>query len=195
MNSWSVVDYMLRSCISEQLAHPETVLTIPGSNLPVLVQLVTEPLAWHILVIQSCIRSMLPTGKKKKKTGLVDSLNSSYAHAVCDSVQCLISVLQDIGNWVSNQIRKSEDQDVDSLLSHLQRSSNQEELGSILSILEASESLSVSEVGERISAALQSWSAATVCRKISAAQHSSLLQFLGICESKLKLLYFINKSI
>ncbi|XP_042413928.1 N-terminal acetyltransferase B complex auxiliary subunit NAA25-like isoform X1 [Zingiber officinale] len=195
MNSWSVVDYMLRSCISEQLTHPETVLAVPGSNLPVLVQLVAEPLAWHILVIQSCIRSMLPAGKKKKKTGLVDSLNSSYAHAVCDSVQCLISVLQDIGKWVSNQIRKSEDQDVDRLLSHLQRSSSQEELGSILSILEASESMSVSEVGERISAALQSWSAATVCRKISAAQHSLLSQFLSICESKLKLLYSINKSI
>ncbi|XP_042418607.1 N-terminal acetyltransferase B complex auxiliary subunit NAA25-like isoform X2 [Zingiber officinale] len=195
MNSWSVVDYMLRSCISEQLTHPETVLAVPGSNLPVLVQLVAEPLAWHILVIQSCIRSMLPAGKKKKKTGLVDSLNSSYAHAVCDSVQCLISVLQDIGKWVSNQIRKSEDQDVDRLLSHLQRSSSKEELGSILSILEASESMSVSEVGERISAASQSWSAATVCRKISAAQHSLLSQFLSICESKLKLLYSINKSI
>lgn len=193
---WSIVDGLFRSCIAEQLMHVDATMVAPGKNVSVLVQVVTEPFSWHILVIQSCIRSMLPSGKKKKKTGLGDQLNSPDMQAVRHSIQCLNDMLLDLCRWTTGQINRPEEQNLDDIMSHIQKRDTEEDgPGPVVRILEESTSTRNSELGERISAALQSWSSATVCRKIYGARNKMLSQLLCICESKLKLLHSIKQSL
>jgi len=190
-----MVDSLVKTCITEQLMCAQPVLTSPGSNLPVLVQLVTESLSWHILVIQSCVRSMLPQGKKKKKSNAMDQSNLPQVQAIRASVECLISAIQEVCRWLEGQINRPEDQNLDALLSHVQKSKHEEGPGRVLQILEDNISASNSELGERISGAMQSWSSAGVLRKVVRAQSSLLSKFHRTCESKLKLLETLKQSI
>ena len=68
-NSWKIVDNLFKTCIEEQLTDASQMLTSLGNNIPLLARMVTEPISWHLLVIQSCMRAMTPQGKKKKKGG------------------------------------------------------------------------------------------------------------------------------
>lgn len=172
----------------------QPMLTSPGSILPVLVQLVTESFAWHIIIIQSCIKATLPSGKKKKKGGAVDQMNLLHLQAICDSIQCLSDAIQEIQKWVDDQINKPEDQNLDILWSHVQLRDCEEGPGFVLQILEESASADNSELGDRISRALQSWDYANAVRKIVMAQNKLLSQFHCICGSKLKLLESLNQS-
>ncbi|CAA6661843.1 unnamed protein product [Spirodela intermedia] len=76
--TWTTVDNLIRKCVRESLAlasseEATSPLTCPAFDLPLLVQLITEACSWHGLIIQACLRSLLPSsGKKKKKTGAVD---------------------------------------------------------------------------------------------------------------------------
>ncbi|KAG1339015.1 Laccase [Cocos nucifera] len=160
LGSWYVIKILVKSCISELLMQAQPMLTSPGSILPVLVQLVTESFAWHILIIQSCIKATVPPGKKKKKGGAVDQMNSPHLQAICDSIQCLSDAIQGIQKWVDDQIDKPEDQNLDILLSHVQLRDCEEGPGFVLQILEESASAENSELGDRISRAIQSWNSA-----------------------------------
>ncbi|CAM8958541.1 unnamed protein product [Rhodiola kirilowii] len=64
-----VVNSLLTKYIHEKMKFMACSSSSRGDDVAYLVQLVTEPLAWHSLVIQSCVRSSLPSNKKKKKTG------------------------------------------------------------------------------------------------------------------------------
>ncbi|KAL8516167.1 hypothetical protein ACS0TY_014729 [Phlomoides rotata] len=69
-STWDLVNTLLKKYVLETMKSAGPIISSPGNNILLLVQLVTEPLTWHSLIIQSCIRSLLPSGKKKKKGAL-----------------------------------------------------------------------------------------------------------------------------
>nr|XP_029123962.1 N-terminal acetyltransferase B complex auxiliary subunit NAA25 isoform X2 [Elaeis guineensis] len=194
LTSWHVVNFLVKTCTAEVLMQAQPILTNPGGSLPVLVQLVTESFSWHVLVIQSCLKSMLPSGKKKKKGGAVDQMNSPHLQAIHDSIQCLSNAIRGIQKCVGDQINKPEDQNLDILLSLVQMEDCDEGPGYVHQALAESASANSSELGDRISGALQSWNSASGLRKIIAAQNKLLSHFHRICGSKLKLLESLKRS-
>ncbi|KAJ6361034.1 hypothetical protein OIU77_004961 [Salix suchowensis] len=110
---WHVVDTLLVKYISEKIKSMESLVCSPRVDLPILVQLVTEPLAWHGLVIQSCVRSSLPSGKKKKKGGSMDQHSSLVLNGVRDSIQSLCDILKEVAKWIRGQIDRPEDESVE----------------------------------------------------------------------------------
>ncbi|KAJ0979283.1 hypothetical protein J5N97_014757 [Dioscorea zingiberensis] len=193
--SWHIVNSLVEKSISEQLIQAHPILTSPGSNLPVLVELVTESISWHILVIQSCLRSAIPSGKKKKRVGVSEQLNSPQLRPVRFSVQCLSNVMQGVQDWLAPQINKPEDESLDALLSHLQSTDTEQGPHHIVRILEEHAAEFNPEHGERISGALQSWNSANTVRKIVKAQSRLVSEFHGICETKLRLLESFKQPI
>lgn len=192
--SWNVVENLVKTCIAEQLICARPVLDDPGSNLPILVQLITEPFTWHALVIQSCLRSIFPSGKKKKKSGPGDHLNSQHLPVVSNSIECLCNGIQEVHKWLEDQINRSEDSRLDILLSQVKDMHKDKGPGSILRILEECASSSHAELGERISGALQLWNSTDVLRKLVNSQASLLLKFQAICGAKLKMLELMKRS-
>ncbi|KAF8402561.1 hypothetical protein HHK36_010647 [Tetracentron sinense] len=185
--SWHMVDYLIEKYTLENLRSMQPLIRAPGSDLPVLVQLVTEPLAWHGLVINSCVRSSLPSGKKKKKSGHVDQLNSLLSQAIQGSIQSVCGVMEEVTKWLREQINKPEDENLDTLLSLLMRRGLNEGPGQVFQILEAfAASTRDSVLCDRISQALLQWSPVGVARKIITSQCTVLSEFLRICESNLK---------
>ena len=83
---WNILDSMLEKYILENVKSIEPQLCSPWSVMELLMQLVTEPLAWHGLVIQSCLRSCFPSGKKKKKSGSAYQSSMNLTKAITDSV-------------------------------------------------------------------------------------------------------------
>ncbi|KAG7606541.1 Tetratricopeptide-like helical domain superfamily [Arabidopsis thaliana x Arabidopsis arenosa] len=166
------------------------------SDVQVLVQIITEPLAWHSLIIQACTRSSLPSGKKKKKNQHSDQLSSSpISQAIKDSIQSLCSTIQDVSNWLLNQLNNPEDGQVEGFLTTLKRDGNAAGPGQILGVLESFiASSEESEVGNRIFQALKSWNTADTARKTVMAQQRVLREFLQICESKRKLLETLKQQ-
>ncbi|KFK27373.1 hypothetical protein AALP_AA8G374400 [Arabis alpina] len=166
------------------------------SDVQVLVQIITEPLAWHSLIIQACTRSSLPSGKKKKKPQHSDQLLSSpMSQAIKDSLQSLCSTVQEVSNWLLNQMNNPEDDQVERFLSTLKRNEDAGGPGQVLGVLESFiTSSKESEVGSRISEALKSWSTADSARKTIIAQQSLLREFHQICESKRKLLETLKQQ-
>ncbi|KAK1587124.1 hypothetical protein Q3G72_009766 [Acer saccharum] len=180
--TWHIVNSLLKKCILERIGSMESHICSPQSDLPSLVQLVTEPLAWHNLVMQSCVRSSLPSGKKKKKSGCTDQ--SPLSHTVRDSIQSICGLVEEVVKWLKHHINRSEDENLDIILSSVRRD---EGPGRIFQILETSNaSINETELGDRISQALKSWSPVGVARKIIRGQRTVLEKFLGICESKIK---------
>ncbi|ESQ42535.1 hypothetical protein EUTSA_v10012545mg [Eutrema salsugineum] len=166
------------------------------SDVQVLFQIITEPLAWHSLIIQACTRSSLPSGKKKKKTQHSDQLSSSpMSQTIKDSIQSLCSTVQEVSNWLLNQMNNPEDDQVERFLSTLKRNEDAGGPGQVLGVLESFiASSDESEVGNRIFEALNSWSTADTARKTVMAQQRLLLEFLEICESKRKLLETLKQQ-
>ncbi|XP_008232050.1 PREDICTED: phagocyte signaling-impaired protein [Prunus mume] len=191
--AWRCVDSLLEKYVSAKVSSMETLISSPCVDLPVLVQLITEPLAWHGLVIQSCFRSWLPAGKKKKKTGVADQ--SSLSH-LRDSVQSLCDSVEKVMKWLREQINRPEDENLETLLSALQKKGQNEGPGQVFQIIETfMSSKDDTELGDRISQALKSWSSVDVGRKIVTGKCTVLSEFLRICESKLKLLQALKHQI
>ena len=190
--TWQIVNTLLEKYISEKMSLTEPSITSPWSNLPILVQLVSEPIAWHGLVLQSCVRSSLPSGKKKKKSGPTDVSALSRTR---DSVQSLCGILEKLIKWLKEHINKPEDENLESFLSTF-RTKEQEGPGQVFQILETLVS-SANEVdlGNRIAQALKSWSSADVARKIITGKITVLSELLKICESKFKMLQALKRQI
>ncbi|XVF20380.1 hypothetical protein REPUB_Repub11eG0193600 [Reevesia pubescens] len=110
--SWHLVNSLLENYILGKVRSMEPLIHSPQGDLPILVQLVTEPLAWHGLVIQSCVRSFLPSGKKKKKSGSIDQSISSLSHAIRDAIQSLCCILEEISKWSQVQIKSPEEKKI-----------------------------------------------------------------------------------
>jgi len=192
-NSWWIVDNLLKTCIDEQLTDTNQMLTSPGSNIPLLAWMVTEPITWHLLVIQSCMRSMTPQGKKKKKGGPSERPNTPHLQAIRSSVQCMTDTLQGVQKCLSDQV-KPEDQALDILVSHLQGTSA-EGPGQITRLLDESAAAASSEVGGRIAHSLEPWSCACVMRRLVQAENETIAELRKMCTSKLKLLASASASL
>lgn len=193
---WNILDSLLEKYILEKIRTTEPQLCSPWSDIQLLMQLVTEPLAWHGLVIQSCLRSCLPSNKKKKKSGSVYQSSSNLAHAITDSVQQLSLVLEDVIKWISEWNRRSEDENMEGILFLLRKDGHDDGPGRVFHILETFiSSMNNAEVGDRIYHSLKSWSPADVARKIVRGKLKVLIEFSAICESKLKLLQSLKQKV
>lgn len=191
--TWSILDSLLETYILEKVRCMESELCSSWSDVQVLIQLVTEPLAWHGLVIQSCIKSCLPSGRKKKKSGSVDQSNSNLAHAFTSSVQHLSCVIEEIIKWIVEWKKTSEDKNLEDIISLLR---NNDGTGQFFRILESYiSSADDAEIGDRISQSFKSWSPIDVARKMVTGKRKVLTEFSKICESKLKLLQSIKQQI
>uniref|UniRef100_A0A0A9B316 Uncharacterized protein n=1 Tax=Arundo donax TaxID=35708 RepID=A0A0A9B316_ARUDO len=185
-NSWQIVDNLVKICIEEQLTDANRMLSSPGNNIPLLARMVTEPVSWHLLVIQSCMRAMAPQGKKKKKDGPTERPNIPQLQSIQSSVHCMADTFRGVQTWLSDQM-KPEEQALDILLSHLQGTSA-EGPGQISRILDDSSAMANSEIGGRIAQSLESWSSASAVRRIVGAENQTIAELKKICDSKLKLL-------
>lgn len=186
-NMWQLVNSLLRKCIEEKIRSIGPHASAPGSDLPTLVLLLTEPLAWHTLVIQSCARSVVPSGKRKKKGGPAEQSNTQLSQGIQESVQSVCNIIQEVLNWLKEQISKSDDTKLERVLSSLHGDGQSEGPGKVFQIItKLTSSANDMELGDRISQALQSWSPADVVRKITTSQVLALQEFSKICESKLK---------
>ncbi|GMJ08331.1 TRANSCURVATA 2, NatB auxiliary subunit [Hibiscus trionum] len=195
--SWHLVNSLLENYILSKLRSMGPLIQSPQGDLPILVQLVTEPLAWHGVVIQSCVRSCVPSGKKKKKSGSADQSISLLSHAVRDAIQSLCSILEEVAIWLQDQIKSPEDNKIDILMSSLKRNrQNGGGPGQVFHILETLiSSTDETELGNRISQALRAWSSVDVGRKIVTGQSRVLSEFFRICESKIKSLRSLKQQI
>lgn len=194
--TWHIVDSLLEKYISEKVRSMDPQICSPCVDLPLLVQLVMEPLAWHGLVLQSCVRSSLPSGKKKKKGGS-DQLASPLSHAIRDSIQSLCGTVEHVTKWLREQINRPEDENLETILSFLQKKGqNEGGPGQVFKILETLvPSINETQLGERISQAVKSWSPVDVARKIVTGKCTVASEFLKICESKLKSLHAMKQQI
>ncbi|KAB2028652.1 hypothetical protein ES319_D05G111100v1 [Gossypium barbadense] len=191
--SWHVVNSLLENYILGKLRSIGPLIQSPQGDLPILVKLVTEPLAWHGLVIQACVRTFLPSGKKKKKSGSTDQSISLLSNAVRDAIQGLCSVLEEVAKWSQDQIKIPEDNKIDLLVSSLKRNGG---AGKVFNILETlASSPNETQLGDRISQALRSWSPVDVGRKIVTGQCRVLSEFWRICESRIKSLKTLKQQI
>lgn len=166
----------------------------PGGNLPVLMQLIGEPVAWHSLVLQSYVRSSLPCGKKKKKSGPADSSTSIICQTIRDSVSSLHSIVEMVVNWLNEEVKK-EDEAMDQLLSSLTRGPNEGPGQVFQALKDIVSAADEGALGDRIFQSIKSWSPADVARKTVNGQHKVMLDFLQICESKLKMLKALKQQI
>ncbi|KAK8921085.1 hypothetical protein KSP39_PZI020827 [Platanthera zijinensis] len=190
--SWNMLENLIKICISEQLTCTRPVPNSPGSQLPILVQLITESLTWHGLIIQSYIKSMFPSGKKKKKSEPGDRSNFRHLQVVRSSIDWLCDEIQEVHKWLEDEINRPEDSRLDFWLSQL----NPERRSvSVLGILDDFAASSHEELGERISGALRLWSSADVMRKIIRSQSSLLSRFQHICDSKLEMLESLKRLV
>lgn len=193
-STWNLANTLLRKYISETVSSSGPIISSPGSNLPLLVQLVTEPLAWHSLIIQSCVRSLHPSGKKKKKGGATDQSNSRTSIEIQYTIQSLCDTIEIVTEWLKDQIQKPHDRKFEALYSSVQRT----EIGpgKVFKILESSVSeMKDAEVGDRIREALNSWDPAEAVRKIVSGQDGLLTELLKICESRVKFLHAIKRQL
>ncbi|KAH6765715.1 Tetratricopeptide repeat superfamily protein [Perilla frutescens var. hirtella] len=195
-STWNLVNTLLRKYVVETIKSAGPIVSSPGSDLPFLVQLVTEPLAWHALIIQSRVRSLLPAGKKKKKGGSVEQTNSQLLSDIQNSIQSLCDTIEVVMKWLKEQLQKSHDGKFDAMFSSIQRNDGINGPGKVFKILESSVSvMKDAEVGDRVLEALHSWNPADVVRKIISGQEGLLASFLKICESRIKSLQALRHQL
>ncbi|KAF7833806.1 N-terminal acetyltransferase B complex auxiliary subunit NAA25 [Senna tora] len=194
--TWSILDSLLERYILDKVRSMESELCSSWSDVQLLIQLVTEPLAWHVLVIQSCIRSCVPSGKKKKKTGSVDQTVSNLAHTITNSMQHLSCVLEEIIKWIGEWKKTSEDNILEDIVSPLRNKEQNDGPGQFFRVLESYISLADhTELGDRVSQSVKSWSPVDVARKMVSGKHKVLMEFSKICEAKLKSLKSMKQQI
>lgn len=195
-STWNLVNIVLRKFVQETVASAGSLHSSPGTCLSLIVQLVTEPLAWHSLIIQSCARSIPPSGKKKKKSGSTDQSNSQLLREIQQSIQSLCDTVEIVTKWLKEQLNKPEDQTFEAIYSTIQENNSGHGPGKVFKVLESAvSSIDAAEVGPRIFEALQTWSPAVAARKVIAGQGSLLSQFLKICELKIKSLQALKPHV
>ncbi|KAF9597499.1 hypothetical protein IFM89_019026 [Coptis chinensis] len=194
-SSWGTVAKLIEKYTMAKLKSLQPLIQSPGVDLATLVQIVTETMAWHSIIIQSCIRSLVPSGKKKKKSGPSDNSTSPLLQAIHGSAQSLCGIIEEVTKWLKGQLNTPVAEKFDILYSYLHQGGCNEGPGNVLKVLEALVSSSTDlEHGERISMALSKWNSAEVLTKIVIGQGMELHEFLHICESKLKLLQSLRQQ-
>ncbi|XP_048226792.1 N-terminal acetyltransferase B complex auxiliary subunit NAA25 isoform X2 [Ricinus communis] len=193
---WQNLDTLLEKSISENIKFMGSLICSPRGDLPTLVQLVTEPLAWHGLVLQSCVRSSLPSGKKKKKGGSIELSASLLCNTVRESVDRSCGLVEEVTRWIKEQIHRPEDEVMEILLDSLKNKGQEEGPGQVFQVVESFiSSMDEVELGGRISQAVKSWNIVDVARKIVTGNCTVLSELLRICESKIKLFQGLKHQI
>ncbi|GMH11218.1 hypothetical protein Nepgr_013059 [Nepenthes gracilis] len=193
--AWHIVTAVLEKCVLHKVRVLASLVCFPGGDLPMLVQMIAESLAWHHLVLQSYVQSWLPCGKKKKKAGPADQSSPLLSHMVLESISSLRATLQVVAKWLREQIDRTEGETLDLCLSSVE-TEYEEGPGQVFRILkDFISSASEAELGDRIFQALKSWSPEEVARKIVNGQHKILSEFLQICNSKMKKLEALRQQI
>ncbi|KAI3507935.1 hypothetical protein L1887_22932 [Cichorium endivia] len=198
--NWELLCSLLEQSVSSKIKTAKPLVSSPGIDVSILVQLVTEPLTWHGLIIQSCVRSSLPSGKKKKKGGggHSDQSNTQLSNSIKNSILSLHKMIDEVTKWLKEQIEKPVDGDVDILLSSINCEQNNDVggPGKVVKILERLvSSVDDVEVGDRICQAVKSWKVVDVARKMVTAQGTALTEFCNVCESKMKVLQGLKLQI
>ncbi|CAK9314599.1 unnamed protein product [Citrullus colocynthis] len=195
--SWHTVDSLLEKYISEGVGSLESIIFNPYDDMCTLVQVVSEPLAWHGLILQACVRSSLPSGKRKKKTGSAAELSSSPLFlAVRDSTQSFCSILEVLLKWLEGLVNQLEEGKLEAILSSIRNNGNNDGPGQVFHTLETlTSSMNSMELGHRITEALKSWNTVDVARKLVTGKHVVLNEFIKICESKYMSLQKLKQQI
>lgn len=195
-STWHIVDSLLEKYILEGVGSLECIIFTPYVDIQTLVQVVSEPLAWHDLILQACVRSSLPSGKRKKKTGSAEPSSSSRFIALRDSTQSLCSILEVLRKWLSGLVNQSDEGKLETILSSIRNSGKDEGPGQVFKTLETlTSSMNSNELGPRISEALKSWNTVEVARKLVTGKHVVLNEFMKICESKFKSIQKLKQQI
>eukprot|EP01018_Ginkgo_biloba_P000164 Gb_27006 [translate_table: standard] len=178
----------------------------PGPAMATLLQLVTESFAWHGLILQSCVRSLHPAGKKKRRSVLTGShggSSSSIFDVIQTSIASFSSIIENVVCWLAGYQDKSEDQELDLLLSLLEARQEPDASlegkvsaipGCVLKVLERSSTM-VSDLGPRIGQTVQTWSASAFVRKLVSSQHMVVSGLQHVCTFQLKSLKSLKQSI
>ncbi|KAF8018754.1 hypothetical protein BT93_H3607 [Corymbia citriodora subsp. variegata] len=195
--SWHDVDTLLKKCVLERLKFLSAPISLHVTDFQMLVRLITEPLSWHVLLIQSCVRTSVPSGKKKKKSGSVDPSVLTLSSVVHDSIQSLCGTFEEVMKWLRNQIRRLEckEENLEGILLSMRNEVQKGRPGGAFQILETMCSSGSKELGDRISGALKSWDSNHLVRKIVSGQRAVLSETLSICESKCRTLNTLKKQI
>ncbi|WCJ34810.1 N-terminal acetyltransferase B complex auxiliary subunit NAA25 [Euphorbia peplus] len=192
---WHMIDTLLQKCITEKVRSTASLICSPSCDFPILVQMVTEPLAWHSVILQSFVRSSLPSGKKKKKGALADHPTSLLSSAIRDSIESSYGIVEEVAKSIREQINKPEDEIVDVILSSVRNKTQEEGPGQVFQIIESfTTSVDEVELGDRISEAVKSWSPVDVARKMGDSSKTVLSTFVHICDSKIKLLQTLKQQ-
>ncbi|XP_023006933.1 N-terminal acetyltransferase B complex auxiliary subunit NAA25-like [Cucurbita maxima] len=196
-HAWRIVNSLLENYILEQVGSLEFTIFTPYTDIRTLLQLVSEPLAWHSLILQACVRSSLPSGKRKKKTSSAELTSSPLFLAIRDSTQSLCSILEVLMNWLSVFVNQSDEGKLEAILLSIQKSGNNNKgPGQVFHALETLTSpMDNTELGHRISEALKSWNTVDVARKLVTGKDVVLNEFIKICESKLKSIQKLKQQI
>lgn len=195
IDGWHMVNALVTKCVEQEARKTDPLLYSLRGHVPVLVQLISEPVAWHSLVLQSYVRASLPLGKKKKKSGLADGSNSSLSQAVRDSILSLCGTVEMVAEWLKAEVNRTEDEALDQLLLFL-AGGQSEGPGRICQVIKDFVSnAKEGELGDRIFQAVKSWSPTDVARKMIRGQRRMMSDFLQICSSKLKLLEALKQQI
>ncbi|KAL2899247.1 N-terminal acetyltransferase B complex auxiliary subunit NAA25 [Bienertia sinuspersici] len=192
---WQIVCSLLQKCVTHKVRITGPMVCSPGGDLPVVVQLVAEPVSWHCLVLQSYIRSSLPCGKKKKKSGgPADSSTFVLSQTIRDSVSSLYSIVEVVVQCLKEEVNKT-DETVDLLLSSLEMGSNEGPGQVFRALKELVSTADEGELGDEIFQGIKSWSPKVITSKMLKGQHKMVSDFLQICEAKLKLLEALKQQL
>ncbi|OVA18795.1 N-acetyltransferase B complex [Macleaya cordata] len=201
LDSWKKLDLLIEKYTQAKVrCMMQPVISSPGFGLNVFIRIVSEPVAWQILIIQSCVKSLPSStgGKKERKRWDTDEpyISRPLVQAISSSIESMYRTIEGIMKSVKEQSNSTVENKVERLLSPLQRPGRSEGPVIIFQTLEVAALLERRRGGtDRISEALHSWDAAQVAKKIINAQERTLLDFLAICQSKLDLLQNLKVKI
>ncbi|KAL9266110.1 N-terminal acetyltransferase B complex auxiliary subunit NAA25-like protein [Drosera capensis] len=189
--AWNMAAAVLEKCILQKLRTTRPLVCCSGGDFPVLVNLITESLAWHGLVLQSCAPSSVLGGKKKKKSGTADQPSPSSSQAIRESVHSMCETLEVVTKWLREQISQVNVESVELSLSGQDNGPGQA-LHALRNYISSADEV---ELGDRIFHALKAWSPAEVTRKMSDGQCKILSELLHICTSKLKVFMALKQQL
>ncbi|OVA10758.1 N-acetyltransferase B complex [Macleaya cordata] len=171
LDGWKRVDKLILKCVQAKLQYMQPIIRSPGFDLNFFIRIVSEPIAWHILIIESCIQKFPPFTVGEKLS--IELL----AQVISDSIESMYGTLESIINILKEQLSHSKSDKLAILLSPLQRSEHSDCPRKVFQMLE--------DAAASSEEALRSWNPSGIAMKIIKAQEITLTEFLDICELKL----------
>lgn len=187
-STWNLVNSLLENYIQVKVRSMGPFTTSARNDLPVLVQLVTEPFTWHRLIIQSLGRPSISSGKQKKG-GAVGQNTFLPSQEIQDAVQILYGAITEVTKWLRQQQEKPKEMRCEDILSSVANDEGGREPGRVFKqVHDIVLATNREDHGDRIFRELSSWSATGVAMKLLVGQDTLLSEFLKICEDNVKIL-------